>query len=166
MVVLKTVEEVRRRKTAVLLTSTIVAALFAWSGFAWWFARAGVPVERALGVALPHGSRRILEEHATVDPDAPFRAVYVSATGTTDDVAAIYASRASDADPDARRFELPNGTTVTILAPEDVPATRLMPIQPVAENPPLGTGCWIILSRGTPPAATWTTAVPPDLGES
>jgi hypothetical protein len=119
-----------------------------------------------LGVSLPSGSRRVHEEQVTVDADAPYRAIYVSTTLSVDDAIDRFAKIATEGDRDARRFVLPNGTSVVITAPDDVPATRLMPIQPVTEGTPLGTGAWIVLSRGTPPEATWTTAVPPDFGES
>ncbi len=166
MEVLRTFEETRRRRTAMLLASAVTATLFAWSGFAWWLTRPGQPVDEALGVELPSGSRRIYEERVAVDSAAPFHAVYLSTTWSVDEAVAHFVSIANQVDPNARRYHLNDGTIVTIAPPEDVPATSLMPIQPVTEGIPLGTRCWIVLSRGVPPSATLFTAVPPDLGES
>jgi hypothetical protein len=166
MRVLKTVEETRRRWAALVLAAVLFAAAFLTAAFSWWIMRPGIPLEAALGVSLPPGSRRIHEEYAAVDPEAPYRAIYVSSSQSLDQTIAQFAPLAVEGDQHARRFVLHGGALVTIAPAEEVPATRLMPIRPVSGNVPLGTGCWIIVTRGTPPAATWTAAVPPDLGES
>jgi hypothetical protein len=163
MDVLRTVDETRRERAMVLLASGLLAFLFAWAAFAWWVGRPGASVERALGVSLPAGSRQVHEEHVEVDPDAPYDAVYVSATWTVDEAVERLAAIATDSNVEARRFEMRDGTLVTVLRPDEIPATRLLPIQPVTEGVPLGTRSWIIVTRGTPPAATWSAAVPPNL---
>lgn len=163
MEVLRTVEETKRERAMVLLASGALAFFFAWASFAWWVGRPGEPVERALGVELPPGSRQVHEEHVEVDPDAPYDAVYVSATWTVDEAIARFERLAKDSNLDARRFVMPDGTMVTVLRPDEVPATRLLPIHPVSDGVPLGTRSWIVVTRGIPPAATWTAAVPPNL---
>lgn len=163
MEVLRTTEETKRERALVLLASGLLAFFFAWASFAWWIGRPGAPVDDALGVSLPPGSREVHREHIEVDPAAPYDAVYVSATWTVGEAVERFASRAREANVDARRFVMPDGTLITVLRPDEVPATRLLPIHPVTEGVPLGTRSWIVVTRGTPPAATWTAAVPPNL---
>lgn len=166
MQVLRTVEETRRERALLFVGSGFLALVFAWMGFAWWVGRPGEPVDAALGVELPPGSRRVHTEHAEVDPRAPFDAIYVSATWTVDESVGRFARLATERNDNARRFVMADGTMVTVAPPDDVPATRLLPIHPIAEGVPLGTRSWIIVTRGTPPAGTWSAAVPPGLGES
>jgi hypothetical protein len=164
--VLPTVAQTRRERAIVLFAAGFLALVFGWVGLAWWLGRPGEPIEHALGVELPHGSRRVHAEHAEVDPDAPFAAVYVSSTWSVREAVARFAAIAVEHHESAQRFILRDGTMVLVARPEDVPATRIGPIQPVTEGVPLGTRSWIVITRGTPPAATWSAAVPPHLGES
>ncbi len=166
MQVLRTVEETKRERALLLVGSGFLAIVFAWMGFAWWIGRPGEPIDAALEVSMPPGSRRVHVEHADVDPSAPFDAVYVSATETVDEAVGRYAAMAAERNVNARRFVMEDGTMITVAPPDEVPATRLLPIHPITEGVPLGTRSWIVVTRGTPPAATWSTAVPPDLGES
>lgn len=166
MRVLKTVKETKRQRAMLLVSSSLLALACLSAAFGWWIGRRGAPVDRALGVELPPGSRAIHREHVSVHDDAPYAAVYVSTTWSLDDAVAHFSRASGERDPSARRFVLADGTTVTVAPADDVPATRLMPIRPVADAVPLGTGSWIVVMRGQPPAATWTAAVPADLGES
>lgn len=163
MEVLRTTEATKREQAVVLLVAGALAFLFACAGFAWWVGRPGEPIGRALGVELPAGSRQVHIEHAAVDPAAPYEAVYVSATWTVDEAVARFAGLAAKPNLEARRFVMPDGTLVTVLRPDEVPATRILPIHPVTDGVPIGTRSWIIVMRGTPPAGTWMAAVPPDL---
>ncbi|HEY8432091.1 MAG TPA: hypothetical protein VIL20_27125 [Sandaracinaceae bacterium] len=166
MQVLRTVEQTTRERALLWVGSGFLALVFAWMGFAWWIGRPGEPIERALGVELPPGSRRVHSEHAEVDPHAPFEAVYVSATESVDAAVARYSAVAEESNFHARRFRLRGGTMVTVAPPDEVPATRLLPIHPITDGVPLGTRSWIVVTRGTPPAGTFSAVVPPDLGES
>lgn len=166
MRVLRTVEEARRERALLLVGSGFLALVFAWMGFAWWIGRPGEPIEAALGVDMPRGARQVHIEHAATDPAAPFDAVYVSATETVDQAVRRFERLAVSRNAEARRFVMADGTMVTVAPPDEVPATRLLPIHPIADSVPLGTRSWIIVVRGTPPAGTWSAAVPPELGES
>lgn len=164
MRVLRTVAEVRREQALLLFGTGFLALALGWTGLAWWLARPGQLVERALGLELPAGSRLVHSEWAEVDPESPFAAVYVSTTWTVDEAVARLTPLATEHHPAARRFLMSDGAMVVVARPEDVPATRLLPIHPVTPSAPLGTRAWIVVSRGTPPAATWSAAVPPHLG--
>lgn len=166
MRVLPSVKESRRHRAILLVSASLLALTFVSAAAGWWIGRPGAPVDRALGVQLPPGSRAIHREHAAIDEDAPYAAMYISATWTLEEAVDHFSGLAGVRDPSARRFVLEDGTTILIAPADDVPATRLMPIRPVSEGVPLGTGSWIVVTRGRPPAATWTAAVPPDLGES
>lgn len=164
MEVLRTVEETRRRRAWTLVLTGALTLLVAALSVAFWLGRPGEPVEHALGVALPPGSRLVHHEHVEVDPASPYQAVYVSATWTVDEAVARFQTLASESHAEARRFVMPDGTMITVLRPDEVPATRLPPIHPVSDRVPLGTRSWIVVTRGIPPAGTWTAAVPPHLG--
>lgn len=166
MQVLRTVAETRREQAVLLFATGFLALAFGWLGFAWWLGRPGEPIQHALGVDLPIGSRQIHVEEADTDPRAPFAAVYVSTTWSVDEAVERFAAIAAEHHESARRFILPDGTVVVVARPDDIPATRLLPIQPIADSVPLGTRSWVVLTRGTPPAATWSAAVPPHVGES
>ena len=144
----------------VALAWSLTVLLFATG---WWLMRPGRSVEEALGVPLPDGSRQLHEERAPTDE--PFTAVYLTSTLSVSDAMDRFASIAVEANAEARRFVLRDGTEVVVAPPQDVPATRLTPIHPVSEGVPLGTRCWIVISRGRPPASTWAVSVPP-YGES
>jgi hypothetical protein len=162
MHVLRPVEEARRRNRW-LVTSTALATfglLFVAS--LWWLGRSGSSIDAAYGVELPRGSRLIHREYGGDD----YESMYISTTSSPDETAARVASIAVARDSTNRRFTLRDGTVAIIAPAEDVPATRMVPIRPVSGSVPLGTGSWIVLTRGVPPRATWTAAVPPDLGES
>lgn len=163
MEVLRTTEATKRERAVVLLLAGLLALAFAWAGFAWWLGRPGEPADSALGVALPPGSRIVHEEHVEVDPEAPYEAVYVSATWTVDEAVERFSRTAVQRNVNARRFVMSDGTVVMVLRADEVPATRLVPVHPVSDGVPLGTRSWIVVMRGTPPAATWMAAVPPDL---
>jgi hypothetical protein len=164
--VLRTVAETRRERGLVLFATGFLTLLVGWMGLGWWLGRPGEPVDRALGVELPPGSRQVHAEHADVNPDAPFTAVYVTSAWTVAEAVERFEALAVEHHESARRFVLPDGTVVVVARPDDVPATRLSPIHPVRDDVPLGTRSWIVISRGTPPAATWSAAVPPNLAES
>ncbi|HJL19572.1 MAG TPA: hypothetical protein RMH99_28170 [Sandaracinaceae bacterium LLY-WYZ-13_1] len=165
MKVYETVEQHRRRKRRRLATVLLLSLGALAAAFVWWLARPGRPVQRALGVSVPEGSRQLHDERATADADASFDAVYLSSTLSVAEATARFSSIAAEANDETRRYVLPDGTEVVVAPPHEIPATRLSPIHPVADEVPLGTRSWIVISRGTPPASTWTVSVPP-LGES
>jgi hypothetical protein len=165
MRVLPSVEETKRHRAMLLVSSALLSLTFVVVAAIWWVSRPGAPVDEALGVALPPGSRAIHRERIEAEDEAPYAAMYISATWSISEAAEHFSRLSGEDDPGARRFMLEDGTTVVIAPADDVPATRLMPIHPVSEGVPLGTGSWIIVTRGTPPAATWSAAVPADLGE-
>lgn len=165
MRVLRPVRNLRRPRRRLLL-SALALALGSWTAAcAWWVARPGEPVETALGVSVPEGSRQLHAEEMALEAEAPFSAVYLSSALSVNDAMAYYASIATETDEATRRFVMPDGSIVEIAPARDVPATRLGPIHPVSDGVPLGTRSWIIVVRGAPPASTGVVAVPP-LGES
>lgn len=147
------------------MLSALALALGSWTAAcAWWIARPGEPVESALGVSVPDGTRRLHGEEMTIDDETSFTAVYLSSALSVADAMAYYAAMAEHADEETRRFLMPDGTIVEIAPARDVPATRLGPIHTVSDGVPLGTRSWIMVFRGAPPASTGVVAVPP-LGE-
>jgi hypothetical protein len=163
MRVLRTVEDARRERAIMLFASGFLALVFAWMGLAWWLGRPGQPIDEALGVEVPPGSRQVYTEHVDSDPESPYEAVYVSATWTVNEAVTRFARSAAHRDLEARRFVMRDGTMIFVSPASDVPATHVTPIRPIREDVPLGTRSWIVIVRGTPPATTWTAAVPPNL---
>src|SRR5688500_16364779 len=132
MRVLPPIRETRRRRALLIVSSALLASTFLTAAAAWWIGRPGAPVDQALGVALPPGSRAIHREAMEVDEDAPYAAMYISATWSLEDAVDHFSGLTGERDPSTRRFLLEDGTTVMVAPAEDVPATRLMPIHPVS----------------------------------
>lgn len=166
MRVLRTVEQVRRKRRRLLGGTFLLLTVLLAAPFTWWIVRPGEPVESALGVALPPGTRLVYSERMDTEPGpAPFVALYLASTLTVDALEARFEAIADRPHRSSRRFVLSDGTVVVVAPPYDVPATQLSPIHAVTEGVPLGTRSWIILSHGTPPTSTTSIAVPP-MGES
>ncbi len=163
MRVLKTVEDAKRERLVMLFGAGFLALAFSWMALGWWLGRPGEPIESALGVPVPAGSREVYTEHVAADPRAPYDAVYVSATWSVREAIDRMSDRAEHTDLDSRRFTMRDGTMVVVSPAGDVPSTHTLPIHPVTDGVPLGTRSWIVVEHGTPPTTTSTAAVPPDL---
>ena len=162
--ILSTVEQHRRRARRQLAAALALSLTFIGVAFAFSLARPGAPVDSALGLEMPSGTRVIREEHAA-SPRAAFGAMYLSSTLPVDTAVARFGALPGVLTHGERRFLLPDGRQVVVAPAREIPATQLGPIEPVYEGVPLGTRSWIIVSRGAPPDSTGVVSVPP-LGES
>lgn len=165
MQIFQPVEHHRRRTRRVLTTALALSVGLLGSSTTWWLARPGQPVDHALGVAVPDGSRQLHEEHSDGDPEQAYMAVYLSSALPVGELMERFDAIAVESRIESRRYQLADGTEIFIAPPRDIPATRLSPIHPVSDGVPLGTRAWIVISHGRPPDSTWSVSVPP-YGES
>ena len=162
MLVLKTVAEHQRRRRRWWVSALSLISLLLLAPAAWWMLRPGIPVDHALGLELPPGTRLL---HSESRDEGSYRAVYLATTRSVEEHEERFSALAVETRPASHRFVLRDGTVVIVAQPYDIPSTRMMPVREVSAGVPLGVRSWLVFLKGELPESTRAISVPP-LGES